>query len=188
MSPAVLVDACQQSGVSINLAGEALTLRGHPDAVKAASDLVRPFKAELLQYLGHMASVVPAPMVAELTLPAELDRAPPPVPASDDAATVALLALLGGRGLSVEDAIELASRLTLRDQQRDERCVCLECAHLSGTATARRCSQWRWTGMHGPPIPADLVATLQRCSRFSLALSNDDNHEAEAPELHNEQH
>jgi hypothetical protein len=66
-------------------------------------------------------------------------------------------------------AVTLAERLELRDHQRDDRRLCLECSHMSGTETARRCAQWPNTGMPGPRIPADTVDLLQRCSMFNEA-------------------
>jgi hypothetical protein len=48
----------------------------------------------------------------------------------------------------------------------DERVLCLNCAHLSGKADARRCSQWRTLGYRTTSIPADLATTPQRCAGF----------------------
>lgn len=49
----------------------------------------------------------------------------------------------------------------------DDRTLCLDCAHLYGTPEARRCSQWRQTGMPSPAIPVDQVDILRRCGAFS---------------------
>lgn len=171
MSPASLVLECRKSGVTIKLAGEALTLSGDPGAVKVAADLVRPFKAELVQYLGYLAGNDPAPAAAELTPSGELDQASSTAPA--DHTTNARLALFNDRGLNQGDAIALVRRLTLRDDQHDERRVCLECEHMSGTVNARRCGQWRQTRSKGPPMPADLVDILQRCAGFTARLNID---------------
>lgn len=73
------------------------------------------------------------------------------------------------RHVDPDRAGALAERLGLRDHQRDDRRLCLECSHMSGTATARRCAQWPSTGMPGPRIPADTVDLLQRCSMFNEA-------------------
>ena len=80
------------------------------------------------------------------------------------------LALLTNRYLNIDDAQELVDRLALRDKQRDDRRVCLECAHMSGSPQARRCSQWRKTGMQGPPVPGELVGLLQRCQAYSAVV------------------
>lgn len=77
------------------------------------------------------------------------------------------LALFVNRGLSLDDAEDVAHRLALRDSQRDDRRLCLECQYLSGTINARRCSQWRKIGIGSAAIPADLVITLQRCAGFT---------------------
>jgi hypothetical protein len=66
-----------------------------------------------------------------------------------------------------EEAEQLAERLGRRDLERDDRRLCLECVHLSGAADARRCANWRVTGMRGNAIPADLVGLLQRCAGFA---------------------
>lgn len=92
----------------------------------------------------------------------------------DDADTFAArLALLTDRGLSLGDAETIAHRLALRDAERDERRVCVECLHLSGTTTARRCSQWRVTGMKSPSTPAEQATILQRCAGFTDRLKID---------------
>ena len=95
-------------------------------------------------------------------------------PANDPAAPSdtfsARLGLFTGRGLSVEDADDLAQRLTQRDLEQDERQVCLECRHMSGDVQRSRCSQWRKLWIGDASMPADLVATLQRCAGFSHRL------------------
>ena len=86
---------------------------------------------------------------------------------------IARLALFTDRGLGLADAQALVDRLALRDQQHDERRVCLECMHMSGTVNARRCGQWRMTRSNGPPMPADMVDILQRCRGFAARLNRD---------------
>lgn len=93
-----------------------------------------------------------------------------PPPASID---IARLALFTDRGMGLADAQALVDRLALRDQQHDERRLCLECAHMAGTVNARRCGQWRMTRSKGPPMPADLVDILQRCRGFTARLNRD---------------
>ena len=92
-------------------------------------------------------------------------------PAAPSDAFTARLALFTGRGLSAEDADDLAQRLTRRDLEQDERRVCLECAHMSGDLQRRRCSQWRKLWIGDASMPADLVAKLQRCAGFSHRLA-----------------
>ncbi|MFM9437411.1 hypothetical protein ACFDR9_004498 [Janthinobacterium sp. CG_23.3] len=82
----------------------------------------------------------------------------------------ARLILFTDRGLNLDDAEAMTDRLALRDSQHDERRACIECLHLSGTTTARRCHQWRMIGVKGPSIPADLVTILQRCAGFTHKL------------------
>lgn len=79
----------------------------------------------------------------------------------------ARLALFTERGLTMDEAKAMAERLQLRDGQMDERRVCLECLHLSGDVTARRCSQWRMLGYSDSRSCLDLVKILQRCAGFN---------------------
>ncbi|PLY40276.1 hypothetical protein CSZ94_21815 [Janthinobacterium sp. ROICE36] len=151
-----------------------LKLKGQPESVRIAADLVRPFKAELVQYLGYLAGNDPAPLTEKLA-PAGENQQERQTPAGTTSRI--LPAPFIDRGLNQDDAIALAYRLMLRDQQHDERRVCLECMHLSGTASSRRCGQWRLTRAKGPAIPADLVDVLQRCRGFTPRPNQ--NHERE---------
>lgn len=91
-------------------------------------------------------------------------------PAAPADTFTARFALFAGRGLSVEDADDLEQRLTRRDLEQDDRRACLECRHMSGDVQRRRCSQWRKLWIGDASMPADLVATLQRCAGFSHRL------------------
>lgn len=62
--------------------------------------------------------------------------------------------LLQRRGLSEPDASQLSDRLALRDQQRDDRRVCLECASFQ---RSRTCAQ------RLPTSPLQLI----RCHGFT---------------------
>lgn len=79
-------------------------------------------------------------------------------------------ALFTDRGLAMDEAQAMAERLELRDSQMDERRLCLECLHLSGTVTARRCSKWRMLGYSDSVMCLDLVPLLQRCAAFNERL------------------
>lgn len=80
------------------------------------------------------------------------------------------LALFTDRGLTGDDAQALADRLAVRDLHGfDDRRVCLECLHLSGTVTSRRCGQWRKLGNSSPAAVIDLLDIMQRCAGFSTA-------------------
>jgi hypothetical protein len=63
------------------------------------------------------------------------------------------LRMFARRGLDSLRATELAERLTVRDEQRDDRRLCVECAHL------RR----GWNCAKGDAV---LVDVLQRCFSF----------------------
>lgn len=67
------------------------------------------------------------------------------------------------RGFAEQDAEDLAERLHLRDVQADDRRMCLECRHLSGsTPTGWRCLSHRAARIGGE-LAGDLVTALQRC-------------------------
>ena len=64
--------------------------------------------------------------------------------------------LLVRRGLTERQADKAADRLALRDQQDDDRRMCLECAHL---LSPTRCKKG-----------IAVVHVLQRCSRFNFKV------------------
>ncbi|WP_425254236.1 hypothetical protein ACPJXG_10905 [Janthinobacterium sp. NFX145] len=164
MPPANLLAECQKAGVIVELASGALKLKGQSDAVHFAAGMLRPFKDELVQYLDQ-------PIAEPLSQAGQPRQASSTAPSDDT--TCARVTLFRGRGLNQAAAMALAQRLTVRDQQHDERRVCLECAHMAGTANARRCGQWRQTRMKGPAMPADLVDVLQRCRGFAIRALRD---------------
>ncbi|MBC7501457.1 MAG: hypothetical protein H7315_13305 [Herminiimonas sp.] len=94
------------------------------------------------------------------------------LPANDDEigaddVRVSRITLFMERGVTGGESRALADRLTARDLTGyDDRRVCLECVHLSGTVTSRRCAQWRKHGGTSAAIPADLADMLQRCAGF----------------------
>ena len=94
--------------------------------------------------------------------------------AKDDAALAdtftARVALFTDRGLSLDDAQALANKMEKRDQELDDRRLCLECLHLSGGPAARRCRQWQMRNIGSPAVPVDVVAILQRCEGFGQRL------------------
>lgn len=88
--------------------------------------------------------------------------------AESDGGASARLTLFMDRGLNTEEAEAMVDRLALRDEQHDERRLCLECLHLSGGVNGRRCAQWRKIGLiSGAAIPGELVTLLQRCVGFN---------------------
>jgi hypothetical protein len=85
---------------------------------------------------------------------------------------MARIVLCTDHGLDITEAEAIVERLTSRDQEQDERRLCLECRHLSGGPQARRCSQWQQIGQSGgPAIPSELVTLLQRCPGFTQRLT-----------------
>ena len=76
------------------------------------------------------------------------------------------VALFIRRGLSHEAAEQLGEKLVQRDQDRDDRRMCLECAHLQarGTCFAAQRGWLPATSARHEPV-RDL---LQRCERFEF--------------------
>lgn len=75
-------------------------------------------------------------------------------------------ALFRRRGLSPSEAETLADRLALRDQERDDRRVCDECAHLQrdGGCFAAAQGWMRNVSKRHQPVRA----LLQRCELFQF--------------------
>lgn len=141
---------------------------GNPEPTKPTKPTKETFVGFVGTPAGHIQKIVEAANAADEFTPAgELDRSGPAPVSSITSARVAVFA---DKGLNPDDSLVLALRLALRDQERDDRRVCLECAHLSGGGRNWSCSQWRKTGMKGPATPFDLVDILQRCAGFAVHL------------------
>jgi hypothetical protein len=78
----------------------------------------------------------------------------------------ARLALFTDKGESLDDAERLADRLVIRDRERDNRRLCLECAHLQGYGRWR-CGNWQAADVARQGLAGDLVLMLQRCRGFA---------------------
>lgn len=65
------------------------------------------------------------------------------------------------------DAEHLAERLTLRDRQRDDRRLCLECTALADNGRCLVAARGRLPGASRRLEPVQTI--LQRCERFTLA-------------------
>jgi hypothetical protein len=78
------------------------------------------------------------------------------------------LARFTDRGVTLEGAERIADRLVMRDRQKDDRAVCLECTHLH---RAGRCGNWQRAGVAIRPndtqLGGDFVNLLQRCDGFN---------------------
>lgn len=78
-----------------------------------------------------------------------------------------LLTLFMQRGLNESQATMLHDKLTIRDLRGDDdRRVCLECLHLSGTVTGRKCGKWRKLNNRNSAAVIDTLDVLQRCPEF----------------------
>ena len=65
-----------------------------------------------------------------------------------------------GRG----DAKELAHRLLIRDREKDDRRLCLECRHFKPHRL--ECNNFEWAGFTQPKLGSNWVSELQRCLGF----------------------
>ncbi|MBA3622893.1 MAG: hypothetical protein H0W48_00185 [Methylibium sp.] len=75
-------------------------------------------------------------------------------------------ALFTRRGLSAERAEQLADRLAQRDYDRDDRRLCLECAHLQRPGTCFAAKQGWIHGADKRLTPVTDI--LQRCGQFDF--------------------
>ena len=75
------------------------------------------------------------------------------------------VALFQRRGCSEARAEAFADRLALRDQQRDDRRMCIECSHLQQRGTCFAAASGAMRGVARRLEPVKLV--LQRCPNFS---------------------
>lgn len=142
MSAETVIEQCRADGLAVTINGGQLVVTGTPEAIDAWRLVLKEHKSELLQYLAS-------------------DR---------PKLYVARIVRFQQHGLSEAGAEPLAQRLALRDAQREERHMCLECAHLYGTPTAWRCASRAAPTRGGHAIPPDLVDVLQRCRCFMLSL------------------
>ena len=88
----------------------------------------------------------------------------------------ARLALFTEKGLMLDDAEALADRLVIRDREKGDRRLCIECLHLAGHGAASwRCDNWQSAGVAiragDARVAGDLVCQPQRCDGFSSAIA-----------------
>lgn len=73
------------------------------------------------------------------------------------------------KGIRPEVAEATADKLVIRDREKDERRLCLECKHLNGYTTLR-CNNWKKAGIchssEGAFVSSDFAILLQRCYGF----------------------
>ena len=81
------------------------------------------------------------------------------------------------KGLTPTDGEALADKLVVRDREHDDRCVCLECVHLTGHwASSWRCGNWKAASVpyqsSDAQLASVLVLLLQRCDGFAAQLKS----------------
>jgi hypothetical protein len=98
-------------------------------------------------------------------------QAPRPI---DDPQQIRLIRLIN-KGVSLDEAKEIAQRLELRDSQSDDRILCYECHHLRGYVGFWRCGNWQQAGIakreSGDGL-GDFVNLFQRCGGFNQTKEN----------------
>jgi len=62
------------------------------------------------------------------------------------------------------DAKELAHRLMIRDREKDDRRLCLECRYFKPHRL--ECNNFEWAGFTQPKLSSNWVSQLQRCLGF----------------------
>jgi hypothetical protein len=149
---------CARAGVILKPGSAPGKVRmvGPAEAVQRLTPLVAQCKAELLRALSEQAAPEPPKPDPRLTgsnyIPAterELVR------------MLARVQRAEALGLPAHEAGVLADTLHLRDRDRDDRHLCVECQHVRADADG-----WRCAALRGP-IPREWVTrTLQRCERF----------------------
>lgn len=134
----LVVTQCAAEGVSLSIDGNSLVMSGRQTAIEEWRPLLRSLKPRLLGLLPHGVSTI-------RRRTADFMR----------------------YGVSAVIASKLALRLDIRDLQRDERRLCLECSHLTGTQHTYRCNaQWEQAKLGGQQLPRELPTILQRCKAF----------------------
>jgi hypothetical protein len=143
---------------------------------QAAADAMSPSVATVSPQSNHpeseqpcglspMSPMSPIARVHALS-PAQADRCH--TPCWDDAEIEAFttrVLLFVRRGMSPDDADDLAERLTLRDRKGDDRRMCIECSHLERSG---RCAMARAGRLDGADRRLEPVQTvLQRCEGFA---------------------
>jgi len=83
----------------------------------------------------------------------------------------ARLARFTDRGVILSDAECLADKLVIRDRQRDDRAMCMECRHLQ---RGGRCGNWQRAGVAirawDAQLATEFVNLLQRCNGFTQSI------------------
>ena len=74
------------------------------------------------------------------------------------------------KGLYMDAGERLADKLVIRDRERNDRRLCLECLHLH-RGDGWRCRNWQAAGIacraRDAQLPTDLATQLQRCDGFA---------------------
>lgn len=114
-------------------------------------------RAAIIEYDGRLSRT-------EAERLARLDAHPAPTVRKTVTFT-ARLSRFSDKGLSLAEAEWLVDKLATRDRDRDDRRLCLECAHLQGCGPWR-CGNWQAADVGRQWLARDLVLILQRCDGF----------------------
>lgn len=153
MIPEDIIRAAKMDGVTLALSTtDTIKVSGDSGALNRWLVIIRARKAELVRVLSAGEQAAPAP---------EDNPAPEVAPFLDRRDR------LCRAGLNQDEAGLMAWKLERRDFEGDERRLCIECQHLTGSAGRWSCFQWRMLQIVSPDIPGDLVTSvLHRCGGF----------------------
>ncbi len=150
------------AGLSITAEGDRLLIRPGSKLTDDLRTAIRAEKPALLALLTGAAPALQSRPYWLATAEADHCHAHP-----WDDATCARFAARVGRflrlGIDATDADDLAERLALRDQDADDRRLCIECRNCR---PGLRCSASQRSGF-GPDLGRDLATRLHRCPAFA---------------------
>lgn len=162
-----VADTLQAEGLSLALTEDnALKVAPACKLTPALRDLIRTNKPALVAWLITPAANDPAP---------DPDRWCWPYSAAMNTAEIdtfaARLARFTDWGLDLPAGERLADRLVMRDREKDDRALCLECTHLqrgwrcaNGQQASASIRAW------DAQLPGDCVGLLQRCEGFTHSV------------------
>jgi len=145
MNPSSILSTLKDAGVTASLAPpNGVNLKPTALVTQHLIDLVKVYKKELLEALDGSAMVF-SPGLASQQTESSFNRR---------------MALFFGR----KDAKELAQRLQRRDRDKDDRRMCVECAHFTANTFCRN----HKVAEVPPMVGSDFSVMLQRCRGFAM--------------------
>jgi len=145
MNPSSILSTLKDAGVTVSLAPpNGVNLKPTALVTQHLINLVKVHKWELLEALDGATTA----------------NKPTPVSRQEVARFKKPMVLFFGR----KDAKELAQRLQRRDRDKDDRRMCVECAHFTANTSCRN----HKVAEVPPMVGSDFSVMLQRCRGFAL--------------------